>query len=307
MTGRRWVVALAVLACLGSAGCGQAGRVQVFVQAEDTIPNGLDPGTGPETVVDGWTIRYDKFLAVVGNIHAAQSSSGAAQLADPRLFVLDMKELPPGGLVISDLHGAEATRWDIVGYDLGKADGDSVQGDGISSADFQRMVDGGLTLYIEGHITKPDGEQCLPAQPTDCVSRSEVHFAWALQTATSFDGCTNASGTAGFAVPSGGTVQVKPTIHGDHWFFTNVTQGTEQTQRKAQWLADADLNRDGETTLAELEAVNAALLLTPSRGYDLSGSILPAILTVRDYVEAQARTIGDWQGDGECPLRTILN
>jgi hypothetical protein len=307
MTRLGWRAALAALTLWGATGCGGTGAAQVFVQAEDTIPFGLDPGTGLENIRDGWTVRYDKFLAVVGNFRARQSASGSEELSDPQLYVLDMKALPPGGLVISQFHDVEATRWDIVGYDLGKATADSVQADGTSAEDYQRMVDGGLTLFVQGHITNPQGQQCLPTQPTDCVPRTEVQFTWALQTATSFDGCTNESGTAGFAVPSGGTVQVKPTIHGDHWFFTNVTQGVELTERKAQWLADSDLNRDGTTTLDELRAVNAGLLLTPSNGYDLSGSILPAIITVEDYLEAQARTLGDWQGDGECPLRTIID
>ena len=49
---------------------------------------------------------------------------------------------------------------------------------------------------------------------------------------------------------SGGTVQVKPTIHGDHWFFTNVTQGAELTERRAQWIVDSDLDRAGKNMLS---------------------------------------------------------
>ena len=106
-------------------------------------------------------------------------------------------------------------------------------------------------------------------------------------------------------MPSGGTAQVKPTVHGDHWFFTNLTQGAEITQRRAQWIADADLDRDGETTQAELKQVPAAVAFPAELGYNLSGAIIP-IVTAHDYLEAQARTLGDFQGEGECPTRDPL-
>jgi hypothetical protein len=132
-----------------------------------------------------------------------------------------------------------------------------------------------------------------------------VSFKWGLKAGTSFDDCAPPQGDSGFAVPSGGTVEVKPTIHGDHWFFTNITQGVEITERRAQWIANSDLNHDGETTLAELRTIKASDVF-PSPPYSLgTGSLIP-INTAFDYVEAQARTLGDYQGDGECPTRAIL-
>jgi hypothetical protein len=102
----------------------------------------------------------------------------------------------------------------------------------------------------------------------------------------------------------GGTVQVKPTIHGDHWFFSNIAQGAEQTVRRAQWVADCDLDGDGETTLAELRAVRASQLFR-APDYNLSGAI-GTIDTAYDFFVAQARTLGDFQGSGECPTRRPL-
>ena len=59
------------------------GSVQVFIEAEDTIPEGLEPGDGDEQVVDGWTVRYDKFLVVVGGFTAARSDDGNDVLVGP--------------------------------------------------------------------------------------------------------------------------------------------------------------------------------------------------------------------------------
>jgi hypothetical protein len=40
-------------------------------------------------------------------------------------------------------------------------------------------------------------------------------------------------------------------------------------------------------------------------GYNLSGALIP-IVTAYDYLEAQVRTLGDFQGEGECPTRELL-
>jgi hypothetical protein len=112
-------LALAVVACGGSsAGTGSA---QAFVVAEDTIPDGLVAGSGLEDIQDGWTVRYGKFLAVVGNFRAArQGKSDVQQVND--VFVIDMKSLPTSGLVIAQLEDLRAARWDKVGYDMPRAD-----------------------------------------------------------------------------------------------------------------------------------------------------------------------------------------
>ncbi|MGZ3460528.1 MAG: hypothetical protein ACXU86_18730, partial [Archangium sp.] len=304
-----WLGLAAVVAGL-APGCGgndttPQGKVQVFVEPEDTIPNGLDPGTTMDNVKDGWTVRYDKFLAVVGNLRASQSGKPGATLADPKNYIIDLKNVPGGGLVLAQFDAVEAVRWDKFGFDMPNAKAGFEKAPGISQADYDFMVQHGYSVYVEGRATKADGQSCKPTAPSDCVARTEVRFRWGIAAGTSFDDCGDEQGEAGFAVPSGGSVQVKPTIHGDHWFFTNITQGAEITERKAQWIADADLDRDGETTLEELKNVHASDVFTPAKGYNLSGAIIP-VNTAYDYVEAQMRTIGDYQGEGECPTRKIL-
>ncbi len=302
----------ALCACLFALGgcdadggdAGGTGTVQVFVEPEETIPGGLTPGDGEENIVDGWTVTYDKFLIVFGNFRASRSSGGDT-LSAPDVWVLDMKALPAGGLVVATFGDAAATRWDQVGYDLPNATAAAQCAEGISAQDCEMMKSQNYSLYIEGTITKADGQSCSPTDPSDCQAATEVRFAWGLKAGTAFDGCAGADEQlAGFAVPTGGTVQVKPTIHGDHWFFTNITQGAELTDRRAQWIANCDLNRDGETTLDELAQTQAADVF-PSAQYNLSGALI-TVQTAKDYLEAQARTLGDFQGEGECPERKVL-
>jgi hypothetical protein len=304
MTPRNLSLALLSLAPL-ACDAGGTGTVQVFVEAEDTIPEGLQPGDGAEDVVDGWTVKYDKFIVTVGDFRASRSEGDGDTLSAPTIYVVDLLNVPAGGVVLAEFEDVAAERWDQVGYSMPNATDEAVAAEGTAKADRDMMVAGGLSLYVAGEITKPDGESCGFDDPVVCTPAPSVRFAWGLQAGTSFSDCAPPTGALGFAVPSGGTAQVKPTIHGDHWFFTNLTQGSEVTERRAQWIADADLDLDGETTLEELGDLSATLLFTAERGYNLSGSIIK-IVTAYDYLEAQARTLGDFQGEGECPTRKIL-
>ena len=296
---------LAALATL-ALGCSAAGTgtVQIFVEAEESVPEGLSPGTGDEDIVDGWRVDYTTFVVAVGDFRAGQSADPDAELRDDRVWLVDLLDLPAGGLVLAEFDDADAVRWDRFGYSLPNAPADAVLAN-LSEADARDFIDAGLSLHVAGTLTKPDGRSCRPGDPSDCVDAPAIAFDWQLQAGTRFDDCAAPGGDAGFAVPLAGAVQVKPTIHGDHWFFTNITQGAEITARRAQWIVDSDLDRDGHTTLDELRMVPAAQVFRPELGYNVSGALEP-IVTAYDFLLAQARTLGDFQGEGECPTRTVL-
>jgi len=289
---------LASAACSGEG----SGSVQVFVEPEDTIPLGLTAGTGPENIQDGWNVSYDRFLVVIGNVRASRSDSGE-QIGEPNVFVLDLKRAPAGGYVIASFDDLAAVRWDRFGFDLPNAKDGVTALSPTSDTDLALMRDNGYSVYIEGSIQKTGGESCPPGQM--CHPAEKISFRWGLPAGTSFDDCGTEDGLLGFAVPSGSSVQVKPTIHGDHWFFSNFTGGAELTARRAQYIADSDIDGDGETTLDELKAVKVQDVFTASE-YNLSGALGGPVDTAYDYVLAQARTLGDFQGDGECPTRSIL-
>lgn len=295
-----WSLAFAVVGACGDS-AGPKGRVQVFVTAEDTIPDGLTPGTGDENIQDGWTVTYQKYLITIGNFRASRSTQPADSLSEPKIYVLDMKNLPAGGFLLAQFDGAAAQRWDKVGYDMPNASAATACATGVTAFDCNLMKTSRYSLYIEGTMTKPDGRSCRPDAPADCVNRTSLTFKWGFNAGTAFDDCAPPSGDAGFAVPTGGVASVKPTIHGDHWFFTSFVH--EEAKRRAQWIADADLDRDGATSLDEIRRVQASNVF-PAGVYNLSGGGI--IATAYDYVVAQVRSLGDFQGDGECPTRTPL-
>jgi len=280
------VLALAAASCSGGSGPGTA---KIFVEGEDTITDGLKPGSDLESIKDGWTVSYDKFVITLGNVRASQSKDPAMKLSDPKLQVIDMRSLPAAGLILAEFTNVDDTRWDKVGYDQGYATSSSVKAAGTSDADFAKMTAGGFSLYVGGSITK---------------AGRTVKFDWGLKSGVAWDDCGPASGDKGFAVPGGGTVQVKATIHGDHWFFNNFPEGEEKTDRLAQWIADVDdkTGKDGTVTVDDLQAVPAAMVF-PAGTYSLQNPLGEAINTALDYVVTQARTIGHLQGEGECDTR----
>ena len=304
-----WIRTGSALAAVLLAACGgsnpSTGSVQFFVEPEDTIPEGLTPGDGEENIADGWTVQYDRYLVAIGNVHASRSAAPGTELREPATYVVDLKNTPPGGFVIARFDDVEATRWDRVGFDLVNATASARKATGLSDADYAELTAAGASLLVKGTMTKADGQSCLPTDAAACVPAPAVTFTWVLKAGTSFNDCAAEGADSGFSVPSGGTVQVKPTIHGDHWFFTNITQGAEVTERRAQWIANSDLDRNGDVTLEELRQVKASDVFTQALGYNLSGAVIP-VVTAHDYLEAQARTLGDYQGDGECPTRGVL-
>jgi hypothetical protein len=277
---------------LGACDGGGPGTATIFVEPEETITDGLAPGPDLENIKDGWTVTYTKFVLVLGNLHAQRSADGGTTLSDPRLQVIDLQNLPQTGLILTEWKGIADARWDRFGYDQGYATAGSVQADGTSVADFAAMVAAGNSLWVAGTITK---------------DARTVTFDWPLKSGVAWNDCGPEMGDKGFAVPAGGTVPVKATIHGDHWFFNNFPEGEEITDRLAEWIATVDTmtGADGSVSIADLQAV-AASAVFPSPTYRLSNPLGDPINTAFDYVVTQARTIGHQDGEGECSTLTKL-
>lgn len=280
---------VSIAACSSSDGGSGTGNVQIFVVPEDSIANGLEPGTDPENIQDGWTVKYDRYLVAIGNFRARRSDTGDT-ISDPTVYVADLKTAPTSGYVATEFTGIAAVRWDKFGYDIPNAKPFAKPLGGTAQTDADFMIKNGYSVYFEGYGEKEG---------------TKISFKWGFSAGTSFDDCASSDGALGFAVPAGGTVQIKPTLHGDHQYFDNVTQGVELTKRLAQWLAICDKDQNKDLTIAELVACDVTTAL-PQPPYDLTAvkdQDGDGKLSVYDYVNTQLRTFGDYQGDGECPTR----
>ena len=288
------VVGLLLSACSSdSSDTNATGTVQIIVVPEDSIPEGLTPGDGGENIKDGFTVTYDRYLIAIGDFAASRTQSSGDKISDPTTHVLDLKNAPRDGYIVTTWTGLRAAEWDKFGFSLVNANSTATGLAPTSDSDVAFMTSSGYSIYFEGKIDN---------------GTDELAFKWGFAAGTRFADCADDQGKAGFAVPSGGSVQIKPTIHGDHWFFTNVTEGAEITERRAQWMVECNADKDGELTIAELKACKASNVF-PSGTYNLAGITDQdgdGSLTAFDYVETQVRTLGDYQGDGECPTRTKL-
>ena len=285
-----------------AAGCGDdaaplgTGNVEVRLEAEETITAGIAAGAAEDEISDGWTVAFTKYVVAVGHVELARAATPDPHFHAETEYVVDLKALPPTGFLLARFEGVSAERWDEFSYELAAASATSTRDASVSQADFDEMVAGGLTYLIEGTLTKTGGESCVPGAA--CRPASSIAFRLGVPVPTVFSDCEAEEGAPGVAVAANTTTSVNATLHGDHLFFSAFPTGEEALARRAQWLANADTNGDDTVTRAELEAADAAGLF-PAPDYSLTGAPF-AIETAWDFVVAQLKTQGHFQGEGEC-------
>lgn len=297
-------IAFLVIASWLVAGCADEearGTLQVMLRGETTITDGLEAGDGTDEVKDGWRVRFDTWIATVGHVFIDRSDgeAGAQESHDAR--VVDLRRVPSNGVEIARFEDVAAGRWDFFEFETPIAGTDAEPDDGISDDQLDSLIEADATYLIEGVLTSEQGESCPPGG--ECRDADEVRFSFAVPAETHYGPCTaDSASLAGAVVNEGGVTTVAITLHGDHMFFDRFPVGAEEVDRRAQWLADSDLDGDGEVTQAELEMIDAADLFD-SASYSLGGGPSDiAIDTAWDYVRAQLKTIGHFQGEGECPV-----
>lgn len=311
---------LLAAACSGEDDTG-AGSLTVILESEDVIVEGLEPGEGAENIRDGWSVTFDKYVAAIGDIdvHLATDASVEAEARD--VFVADLTEAPAAGLPLWTLDGLRVGRWEF-NYATPLASAGAIRHDSVSQADYDEMVASGWTYFIDGVLTKSDGQSCPPAAlanpgtvqsngnssgPNDCYAATSIRFTFGAPAETRFGPC-EIDEVPGFAIAAGATQTVTTTLHGDHLFFNGFPEGDEGgIMRLAQWLADSDLNVDGVVTREELEAIAPAQLPELDARFQLGGSPITPLEDMYDYVIGQLKTQGHFQGEGECPLDGVAH
>ncbi|MFO7563756.1 MAG: hypothetical protein R6X02_14015 [Enhygromyxa sp.] len=297
----------------------QAGRgdLRVLIEAEDVIIDGLDPGEGVENIRDGWSVRFDQYIVAIGAIDVHLSSDDHVEAEADDLFVIDLSAISAAGESLWSLTDLQAGRWEFSYATRGAGDG-ATRHANVSEDDFSLMAAEDLTYLIRGRIEQTDGKSCPPASlatpPAEalaegsnaagdpCYPAPVVSFEIAAEAETRYGPC-EVDEVPGFSVTAGSETSVAITIHGDHLFFNGFPEGGEGgVMRLAQWLADCDLDLDGTVTQAELEAISPSDLVELDARYQLGGSPITPLATMWDYVRAQLKTQGHFQGEGECPI-----
>jgi hypothetical protein len=314
-------VAAAACFAVAAPGCGSedeaaAGSLSVLLEAEDLIVDGLTAGDGPDDVGDGWAVTFDRYIATVGHVDVHLSTDeGVAAEADDA-FVVDLTQVPEAGLPLWSLETLREGRWEIHFATPGAGDG-STRHQSVTETDYDELVANDWTYLVDGVLSKSDGESCPPAAlatpagaspngntsgGNDCYDAASVRFTFGATAKTTFGPC-EIDGVPGFAITADSAQTIALTIHGDHLFFNGFPEGSEGgVTRLAQWLADSDLDLDGTVTADELEAIAPSALPELDDRFQLGGSPITPLDDLLDYVVAQLKTQGHFQGEGECPF-----
>lgn len=277
MTDRTALPHLTILFAVGCTGGGE-GEARFETWGEEYIEQEI-PAAEFE---DGWTVTYDKFLVVIGDVTLAHADGDQASLPDgPRVYDLNTTGPHDVGVV-----GALAAGdWTTVGYATPAATGSTTAHASVSEAELQMMRDQGYSVFASGSAT--DGT-------------TTKSFAWGFAEPATYARCVDVGGGQeidGIVVPDGGVVSVQLTIHGDHLFYDDL-QSSAAGLRFAH-IAAADTNDDGEVTLAELDAVDLSSIPTSEGTYGVAAT---SVTTLGGFVRASTRTLGHFNGEGHCDV-----
>lgn len=277
---------LSGLGLVGLCACGGTGAVTFTTYGEDFIEKEIPAASAEneEGFVDGWTVRYEKFLVVLGEVKVA-NRSGEVAASQKTAKVFDVHK--PGPVVVERFEELPAEDWDEVSYAI--APSPDAEAGNATAEDVAWMKTNGFALYVEGTATK--GEQTK-------------RFEWGFKEATVLEHCESPDLGPGVTVPNGGEETVQLTMHGDHLFFDDL-QSPEASMRFDALAAadtrgaDGSPGADGLVTLEELAAVDLTEL--PADRYRTGGAA--NVRSLRDFVSALVRTVGHYRGEGECAPR----
>jgi hypothetical protein len=275
------VASLALLSgCSSENEAAGSGNVSFNVWGEEYIEQEIPA----RDVEDGWTIEFDEFLIVIGDVSVADRNAGAAgQLSGTKLYNL----VSPGPHDLGALAGIEARVWDKVGYSVPAIEASTTVHSSATDSDATLMRNGGFSVYVAGSATKGSATKT---------------FGWGFINSTRYDDCVAEVGdkeTPGVAVSNGGSEPVQLTIHGDHFFYDDLASPDALVRFNGMAAADAD--NDGEVTLEELGRVK---LVDVAEGTYGTGSA-SHVDDLRAFVEALTVTLGHYRGEGHCAASAL--
>jgi len=304
---------LTVLSC--SSDTESTGEVSVRVDTEDIIASGIAAGADPDLIGDGWSVSFDRYVVSVGQTRLDDGSGEGATSGE--VIMADLVQIGETGLELDVISGLEAGRFDVEFQLVSEG---TKRHESIPTALFERLSDEGVTYSVAGTLEKESGISCPPTAsveaPSDrdssgendggdsCFAAETISFEFEVDAEAVYGPC-EIDGVPGIAVASGSTATAALSVHGDHLFFNGFPEGDEGGIQRLAQLADCDLDLNGEVSMEELEVIAPTDLHSLDDRFQLGGTPISPLESMADYVRAQLLTQVHFQGEGECPLRSI--
>lgn len=236
---------------------------------EEELPAQVGMANG---FADGWKVKYSKFLVVFKDITVADATGKVAS-KQPGAKAFDLTKKGPVEVYSASI---PATKYEQVSYAV--APDANAEAGNIDAADLALLKSRNASLIVLGTATK------------GAVSKT---FEWTFTGDTQYLDCEKAEkGGKGVVLTVGNTTTTQLTVHGDHLFYDDLQK--PDTKLRFDAIAAADTNNDNKVTLEELAAVS----LTSLSNYG-TGSV-SNVRTLREFVTALSRTVGHYEGEGEC-------
>ncbi|HEU5075051.1 MAG TPA: hypothetical protein VFU02_12765 [Polyangiaceae bacterium] len=250
--------------------------MQVSVWGEEYIEVGIPA----EEFEDGWSVKYDDFLIVLGDV-SLEKQAGAERGSLAAVVLFDLTEAGPQ--TFGTLDGLPEGHWEEFGFSNLVASDATERGNGVSAEKWELMVGEGYSVYVTGTASKDDEHK---------------HFAWGFSKPVRYAGCVDVGAgqrTPGLMLGDGADAEAQLTIHGDHLFYDDLV--SPEAKLRFAVIAAADADDDGEVTLEELAARELAELSAAEGAYGVGAFDVD---DMRGFVEAAALSLGHFNGEGHC-------
>ena len=279
---------VALLAAIGLSAClatkvAPYGDLRILTSGDTAV----EAGFAGSDLVDGWAITFSRFLVNVGGVAIGEEAASVITLGDGAFALVD--QVHSGQKIVAVANDVAARAWPAFSFSVRPARASSLVGDGALTADLARMRALGASLLVQGSASK------------DGVTKS---FEWPFTQTVVYENCQVTAGgrtVRGLTIGEGAATDVELTIRAQPFFEDNL--GTLRPNLRFEPFAAADRDNDGIVTLTELAAVNLRDVRTRFGNYATGGA--SEIVTLADYLRAQAVRVGAFRGVGTCQARRV--
>jgi hypothetical protein len=259
-------IASSMIACDENPSTPPLGSMDITTSAPSTA------AAAPLQTVDGWSIKFDRYLVHVSAVSVVGIDGVVAASATPQII----DHAAPGSKSLLSATVRTARHWEDVSFQIAPADATATATplDPATDEDRDMMEKEGLSLYIEATATKADVTKTLKL---------------GFKSATTFKTCEGDLGGArvrGLVVPPDGNDTADVVMGAEVLFSDDL--GAPGAVLRADAIAAADIDNDGIITTDDLHGVPLDVARqTSSAGY-LVG-VNSTVIDLGAFLEALTR------------------